>query len=76
MKIRISTALLWSTLLLTGLFAILNWEWFSRLEQVSVGVAEVWLPVGLLLLGVIGGLTAVFLASQLVAGKYESCASA
>lgn len=59
MKLR--TVFLLLVLLLVGAFSALNWQAFTTPTPLSLGVAQVEAPLGVIMLGVIAFLTAVFL---------------
>jgi uncharacterized integral membrane protein len=59
MKLR--TVFLLLVLLLVGAFSALNWQAFTTPTTLSLGVAQVEAPLGVIMLGVIAFLTAVFL---------------
>jgi uncharacterized integral membrane protein len=48
--------------LLIGLFAALNWATFTTPTALSLGVATVQGPLGLIMLGLLAGVSALFLA--------------
>jgi predicted deacetylase len=56
------TVLLLVLLLAVALFAALNWSAFLAPTTLSLGVTEVQAPLGLILLGLIAFITALFLA--------------
>jgi len=55
------TVFLIVVLALIALFAVLNWSAFLAPTTLSFGVAQVQAPLGLIMLGLLAGLTAVFL---------------
>lgn len=62
---QIATILLLIVLVLTGLFAALNWPVFTAPMTLFVGVTNVELPLGLLMLGVLAVVSLLFIASAL-----------
>jgi biopolymer transport protein ExbB/TolQ len=62
---QIATVLLLLVLVVTGLFAALNWPAFTAPMTLFVGVTDVQLPLGLLMLGVLAVVSLLFVASAL-----------
>lgn len=58
---KVSTLLLLVVLIVIGAFAALNWNVFMEPRALSVGVAVVHAPLGLVMLGLLAFLTALFL---------------
>ncbi|HWH82412.1 MAG TPA: LapA family protein [Burkholderiaceae bacterium] len=53
---------LFVVLLLVGLFALLNWDAFSALTTLNLGVTTVQAPLGLIMLGLVAFLCVLFTA--------------
>ena len=61
MRIRILPVLL--VVLLTGLFALINWSSFSTPTTLNLGVTMVTAPLGLVMLGIVALLAVMYIAS-------------
>jgi len=61
MRIRVFPVLL--VVLLTAVFALINWTTFTTPTSLNLGVASVSAPLGLVMLGIVVLLGALFLAS-------------
>jgi hypothetical protein len=61
MRIRILPVLL--VVLLTGLFALINWSSFTTSTTLNLGVAMVIAPLGMVMLGVVALLALMYVAS-------------
>jgi len=59
MKIR--TLILLLALVMLAVFTVLNWSTFMAPTSLSLGLTDVQAPLGLVMLGVLAGLTALFL---------------
>ena len=62
---RASTWLAWIATVMVAAVAALNWSVLSKLETVNLGVADVQLPLGLVLLGVAAVLAGLFFVASL-----------
>jgi hypothetical protein len=62
---RIATVLLLIVLVLTGIFAALNWPAFTAPMTLFVGVTTVEMPLGLTMLAVLGVVSLLFIVSAL-----------
>lgn len=61
MRIRVLPVLL--VVLLAGLFALINWSTFTTPTQLNLGVALVSAPLGVVMLGFVGLLALMYIAS-------------
>jgi hypothetical protein len=63
---QVGTILLLAVLVLTGLFAALNWPVFTAPMTLWLGVTSVEAPFGLIMLGVLAVVCVLFIASALL----------
>jgi len=61
MRIRVLPVLL--VLLLTGLFALINWSTFTAPTSLNLGLTTVTAPLGMVMLGVVALLAVMYIAS-------------
>jgi hypothetical protein len=61
MRIRVLPVLL--VLLLTGVFALINWTTFNTPTTLNVGLAMVTAPLGMVMLGIVALLAVMYIAS-------------
>ena len=62
MRLPVRTVVLLVLLLFLGLFAVINWGAFSAPAELSLLVTSITAPVGVIMLGVVGAMSVLYLA--------------